>query len=164
LALTLLLVTAAWTACDKGGSEAGSGAGGEGEEQEATTPSEGEGGTETATSEAEGGEGESPAGQAMPSPEEVAEAVAQGPAMVDVSAEGTQFDPPVTPEQIPPGAWYCPMDTVHYASLQQGDGSCPVCGMTLLQRGAGEGHMMPGHEMPAHGTGEGHMMPGHGNE
>lgn len=156
LALTLLLVTTAWTACNKGGSEEGSGTAGEGGEQEATTSSEGEGQTEAASSGNEGAEGQGAAG----------ETVAQAPGMVQVSAEGTRFDPPVPLAQIPPGVWYCPMEPVHYASLQQGDGSCPVCGMTLVQHGMQGGHMMPGtgqgHMMG--GTGQGHMMPGMGGQ
>lgn len=63
--------------------------------------------------------------------------------MVEVSAEGTTFDPPVQPAQIPDGAWYCDMGTVHYASMSQGDGRCPLCHMHLVHKGAegsGMGH------------------------
>lgn len=59
-------------------------------------------------------------------------------AMVDVSEDGEEFDPPVQPEQIPDGAWYCDMGTVEYASMAEGDGSCPVCGMKLKQKPGGE--------------------------
>lgn len=52
---------------------------------------------------------------------------------VTVAPQGTTFDPPVKPEQIPPGHWYCDMDTVHYARLDKGDGKCPICGMTLKE-------------------------------
>ncbi|MBW2465005.1 MAG: hypothetical protein JRH11_25375, partial [Deltaproteobacteria bacterium] len=45
----------------------------------------------------------------------------------------TRFDPPVEPSKIPDGAWACVMGTVHYASLDQGDGNCPICGMELVQ-------------------------------
>lgn len=58
--------------------------------------------------------------------------------MVELTAEGAQFDPPVSVDQIPDGAWMCLMGTVHYASLEQGDGSCPVCGMHLTQKTSGE--------------------------
>ncbi len=57
-------------------------------------------------------------------------------AMVTVTAEGSKFDPPVKPEQIPDGAWYCDMGTVEYARLEKGDGKCPECGMFLKQKGA----------------------------
>ncbi len=84
--------------------------------------------------------------QTAPRPEEVAaqkvqhameagQASAQGDLpMVEVAPEGTRFDPPVQPSQIPPGAWYCDMGTVHYASLDRGDGSCPECGMRLTRQ------------------------------
>jgi len=66
-------------------------------------------------------------------------AAAQGaadPASVELEPGGTTFEPPVQPEQIPEGAWYCDMGTVHYARPDEGDGSCPVCGMKLVQRGS----------------------------
>ncbi|MEN8164504.1 MAG: hypothetical protein ABFS37_10280 [Acidobacteriota bacterium] len=53
---------------------------------------------------------------------------------VEVTAEGTVFDVPVQPEQIPDGAWYCDMGTVHYAQLDEGEGTCPTCGMQLVQK------------------------------
>lgn len=56
--------------------------------------------------------------------------------LVTVTAEGSKFDPPVKPEQIPDGAWYCDMGTVEYARLEKGDGKCPECGMFLKQKGA----------------------------
>ena len=61
---------------------------------------------------------------------------------VAVTAEGTKFDPPVSPEQIPDGAWMCSMGgKVHYARTEAGDGKCAVCGMKLQQHGHGEmGH------------------------
>ena len=68
-------------------------------------------------------------------PVEVAEAEAvAAPAveLVEVSAEGTEFEPAVDLAQIPEGAYYCPMETVHYASLEPG--TCPVCGMELEQK------------------------------
>lgn len=63
-------------------------------------------------------------------------------AMVELPPEGRQFTPPIKPEQVPAGAWYCDMGTVEYARPEQGDGQCPVCGMKLKQRAeAGhEGH------------------------
>lgn len=87
-------------------------------------------------------------------------------AMVEVTKEGTKFDPPVKPEQIPEGAWYCDMGTVEYAALEKGDGKCPVCGMMLKQKTAGaaadgaagdhHGHDHDGHEGHDHDGHEGH--------
>lgn len=57
--------------------------------------------------------------------------------LVEVGVDGTRYDPAVSVEQIPAGAWICDMGTVHYASLNQGDGSCPVCGMFLTQTETG---------------------------
>jgi Cu(I)/Ag(I) efflux system membrane fusion protein len=48
--------------------------------------------------------------------------------------DGKRFEPPVKPGEIPAGAWYCPMDTVHFAQPDKGDGSCPVCGMNLEKK------------------------------
>ena len=55
-------------------------------------------------------------------------------AKVEVPAEGKRFTPPVDIEEIPAGAWMCDMGTVHYASGEKNDGTCPVCGMDLLQK------------------------------
>lgn len=52
--------------------------------------------------------------------------------LVDVAAGGSEYDPPVAVEQIPEGAFYCPMETVHYASLEAG--TCPACGMELVEK------------------------------
>lgn len=54
--------------------------------------------------------------------------------MVEVAAEGTEFEPPVEVAQIPDGAWYCNMGTVHYARMDEGDGKCGVCGMNLTHK------------------------------
>lgn len=53
---------------------------------------------------------------------------------VSVSATGTKLEPPVDKQKIPDGAWICDMGTVHYASLEPGDGKCPVCGMDLVKK------------------------------
>lgn len=58
--------------------------------------------------------------------------------MVELTAEGTEFDPPIQAEQLPDGAWYCDMGTVHYARTDQGDGKCALCGMNLVQQEAAE--------------------------
>ena len=55
---------------------------------------------------------------------------ADGP-MVEVSAEGSRYEPPVAKSRIPDGAWICDMGTVHYASLSEG--TCPICNMRLTQ-------------------------------
>lgn len=56
-------------------------------------------------------------------------------ATVDVTAAGTKLDPPVKPEQLPAGAWYCDMGTVHWAAMEKpADGNCPLCGMKLKQK------------------------------
>lgn len=54
--------------------------------------------------------------------------------MVEVATAGTKFDPPVEVEQLPKGAWYCDMGTVHWAGMKNTeDGQCPECGMKLKQ-------------------------------
>ncbi len=53
-------------------------------------------------------------------------------AMVEVPAEGKEYDPPVEKARVPGGAWICDMGTVHWASTEKPeDGKCPVCGMQL---------------------------------
>ena len=73
--------------------------------------------------------------------------------MVEVAAEGTEFDPPVEVSQLPDGVWYCDMGTVHYASLQPGE--CPLCGMDLVHKGVA-GDAPAGEDLPAesHGGGD----------
>lgn len=74
-------------------------------------------------------------------------------AMVEVPKEGKEFNPPVKPEQIPAGAFYCDMGTVEYARLDKGDGKCPVCGMMLKQKpGNAEAPAAPaaGHDGQGH--------------
>lgn len=68
-----------------------------------------------------------------PEPEPVAEEAAELP-MVEVSAEGSEFDPPVQVAQLADGVWYCDMGTVHYARADEGDGTCTKCGMKLVQK------------------------------
>lgn len=52
---------------------------------------------------------------------------------VEVSPEGTNFDPPVAVETLPDGAWYCDMgDGAHYAQMEPG--KCPTCNMDLVQK------------------------------
>ncbi len=54
--------------------------------------------------------------------------------VVDVPPDGKKFDPPIQPKQVPAGAWYCDMGTVHWAQMKQGNGTCPICKMDLKQR------------------------------
>ena len=56
---------------------------------------------------------------------------------VKVARDGSRFDPAVPVDRVPQGAWMCDMGDVHYASLDQGDGKCPVCGMKLKQQTQG---------------------------
>jgi hypothetical protein len=84
--------------------------------------------------------------QRGPTPEEIAQqkvkqafeagtGEAGGPTtVIAVTQAGTNFDPAVRVEQIPAGAYYCDMGTVHYARLEEGDGRCPRCGMKLTKR------------------------------
>jgi hypothetical protein len=53
---------------------------------------------------------------------------------VKVPAKGKKYDPPIKPEQLPEGVWYCDMGTVHYARGEKGDGKCPLCMMRLKQK------------------------------
>jgi hypothetical protein len=78
---------------------------------------------------------------------------------VEVPAQGKEFDPPIKPEQIPPGAFYCDMGTVEYARLEKGDNKCPVCGMLLKQKPGGAASAKQ--EEPAKDGHEGHDHHGH---
>ena len=89
---------------------------------------------------AEGDEAEAEAPEAEEESEEEAAAADDDEAeaeleMVEVAADGTEFDPPVEKEQIPEGAWICDMGTVHYAQMEEGDGTCPLCNMDLVATG-----------------------------
>ncbi|MBA2664492.1 MAG: hypothetical protein H0U74_19550 [Bradymonadaceae bacterium] len=71
-----------------------------------------------------------------------AEATAEQPTaekqaeLVEVSAEGSTFAPAIEKASIPQGSWICDMGTVHYARTEQGDGTCPLCKMKLVQYSA----------------------------
>lgn len=133
--LALALVFAA-SACDKGA---------EGNAEASTT--------ETAAAEAP----EEPAEE--PAEGEGEEGATDEAATIEVPAAGQKFDPPVKPEQIPAGAWYCDMGTVEWAAMEKPeDGKCPVCGMMLKQKpgGADEG--------AAAGDGHGHDHDGHDHD
>lgn len=50
-------------------------------------------------------------------------------------ATGTKHDPPITPDKVPAGHWYCDMGgSVHYSQAEEGDGKCAVCKMQLLHK------------------------------
>lgn len=53
---------------------------------------------------------------------------------VAVAPEGTTFEPPIEADRLPPGAWYCGTDVIHYAVLDEGQGTCAVCKMPLRQQ------------------------------
>ncbi|MBA2661176.1 MAG: hypothetical protein H0U74_02690 [Bradymonadaceae bacterium] len=80
-------------------------------------------------------EAEPPAAAQQEAPKEQAGAPAEL-AMAVLTADGQTFDPALQVAQIPAGAWYCDMGTVHYARLEEGDGTCPACKMKLVQRAA----------------------------
>ncbi len=84
---------------------------------------------------------------AVPAGDQPAKATADG--TVEVAKSGTKFDPPVDKSKIPDGAWMCDMGSVHYASLDPGDGKCPTCGMKLVRKGASAAN--------SHGGGSGHQ-------
>ena len=84
--------------------------------------------TEEAATEEAATEEAAPADEA---PAPAAMEAAQAPA---VTAEGTKFEPPIEKDQVPAGAWFCDMGTVHYASLDKKDGTCPLCKMQLKHK------------------------------
>jgi hypothetical protein len=49
-------------------------------------------------------------------------------------AGGTKHEPPVKPEEVAAGHWYCDMGTVHYSRAEEGDGKCALCGMKLKHK------------------------------
>jgi ABC-type Fe3+-hydroxamate transport system substrate-binding protein len=63
--------------------------------------------------------------------------------MVTVAVDGSELEPPVEIGQIPVGAWYCDMGTVHYARMTRGDGVCPRCGMSLSRQGSAASTLEP---------------------
>ncbi|MFU8805941.1 MAG: hypothetical protein ACNA8W_19165 [Bradymonadaceae bacterium] len=73
--------------------------------------------------------------------------------LVEVSAEGTPFEPAVEKASIPEGSWICDMGTVHYARSQEGDGTCPLCNMKLVQYPAAPGAIAQAPADGEHGCG-----------
>ncbi len=59
--------------------------------------------------------------------------------IVEVPDEGVSFEPPIDPEQLPEGVWYCDMGTTHWAQPEKGDDECPNCGMRLTKKEGEEG-------------------------
>jgi hypothetical protein len=48
---------------------------------------------------------------------------------------GERFSPALpSANSLPSGVWYCDMGTVHWAQGEKGAGTCPICGMNLVQR------------------------------
>ena len=85
--------------------------------------------------------------QSKPAPSGDQPASPSAAAKTSKPAGGTKHDPPIKPEQVTEGHWYCDMGTVHYSRADKGDGKCPSCGMDLKQKG-GAAH--------GHGSGDGH--------
>ncbi len=92
-------------------------------------------------------------------------ATAKAPAegtMATVTADGTKFDPALSKDQVPEGAWMCDMGSVHYAASDKGDGKCKVCSMDLVQKSAKPAKAEPeaapteGEEAPAAADDHGH--------
>lgn len=92
----------------------------------------------------------------------VAEVAAKpaGVAAAVLPAEGKKYDPPVAASKIPIGAWYCAMDTVHFARGEKGDGKCPICGMDLKEKTAADDKDEHKHE---HGDDSHKHGPDHGH-
>ena len=57
--------------------------------------------------------------------------------IAEVPEEGVEFDPPIDPEQLPEGVWYCDMGTTHWAQPEKGDDQCPICNMRLTEKEGG---------------------------
>ena len=54
---------------------------------------------------------------------------------VVVPLSGERFSPPLpNADSLPSGVWYCDMGTVHWAQGEKGTGTCPICGMDLVQK------------------------------
>lgn len=70
---------------------------------------------------------------AAPAPATLAVVALEAGAMVAPTAAGQKLDPAVSKAQIPAGAWFCDMGTVHFARADRGDGTCPVCHMKLVE-------------------------------
>lgn len=62
-----------------------------------------------------------------------APAEAEGP--VEVAADGTVFDPPISPDRLPDGVYFCDMGTTHYARADYDGERCPECNMMLTLKG-----------------------------
>lgn len=64
-----------------------------------------------------------------------APAAAEETGPVEVAADGTVFDPPISPERLPDGVYYCDMGTTHYARADYDGERCPECNMMLTLKG-----------------------------
>ncbi|GEM_PF-6354593 len=89
-------------------------------------------------------------------------APAEAPATIEVSAEGTTFDPPVAVDQLPDGAWYCVDENgmVTWAATEKAEGQlCPDGKTEPMQKMAAE-EAEEGHDEATEATEEGE----HGEE
>jgi hypothetical protein len=80
--------------------------------------------------------GKRPAGEGNPNPDDriATPSTIVNSSKVDVPAEGKKFNPPLRAEQLPAGAWYCDMGTVHWAQMNEGNRTCPICKMDLKHK------------------------------
>ncbi len=93
-------------------------------------------------------------------------APAEVPATVQVSAEGTSFDPPVAVDLLPDGAWYCTDENgmVTWAATEKTEGQlCPDGKTEPMQKMAAheEEGEMEGHDEAAEAAEEGEHGEGH---
>ena len=56
----------------------------------------------------------------------------------NIRPDGSRFEPPIKPADLPQGVWYCDMGTVHYAQSEAGDQTCKLCKMKLKEWTGGE--------------------------
>ncbi|MGM0557226.1 MAG: hypothetical protein ACQEVA_12660 [Myxococcota bacterium] len=85
---------------------------------------------ETEGEEAEAEKAEAPEEQPAETEDEAADG--EKVAMVEVPADGKEYDPAVEKSRIPADTWICDMGTVHWAAKEKPeDGKCPICGMQL---------------------------------
>ena len=131
LLASIFVASAASFACDNGSAEALSSA------DEAESANEESAAADNAPAEepaAEEPAAEEPAAEepAAEEPRNDGSGEAAALPMVQPTAEGARFEPPVRSSQVPAGSWICDMGTVHFARTEQGDGECAICGMNLV--------------------------------
>lgn len=78
-------------------------------------------------------------------------------AKVEIAEAGAKLDPAIKPAQLPEGAWYCDMGTVHWAAMKKPEGGkCPECGMMLKQYNAAKVKDQEKKAVPADAHGHDH--------